>query len=77
MALASNSFIKVLIFLIFFSASAQKPKKDQDSNYVKCTKWAWFGYTENRRVICLKWEPLDCSNRLHKDICRLEGKKIK
>ncbi len=76
MALASNNFIKIIIFLLcltILNASANKIGKDQNFDRVKCTKWTWSGYMENKRVICLKWEPVDCSNRLHINICNLEG----
>jgi hypothetical protein len=44
-----------------------------NSEYV-CVKWKWTGDVYNRKVHCVEWKKKDCSNRLHKEICKLEGK---
>lgn len=43
--------------------------KDSDVRY-KCVKWQYRDYI-SFQVQCLKWEKIDCLNRLHKGICRL------
>lgn len=37
----------------------------------ECIRWMWVGNWDNRKVVCLEWREKDCSNRLHKTICRL------
>jgi hypothetical protein len=39
----------------------------------KCVRWTWD--TQNvftSKVVCLEWKKKDCSNRLHKEICKAE-----
>jgi hypothetical protein len=72
MALATNSFIKLIVFiicLIILSASAEKTKKDET---LKCVRWGWTGDVYDRKVYCLEWVKKDCSQRLHKEICKQE-----
>ena len=72
MALAANSFIKIIvaiICLIILSASAEKTKKDET---LKCVRWGWTGDVYERKVYCLEWVKKDCSQRLHKEICKQE-----
>jgi hypothetical protein len=40
-----------------------------------CVRWKWTGDVFERKVYCVQWEKKNCSNRLHKEICKLEGKK--
>jgi hypothetical protein len=72
MALAANRFIKLIVFiicLIILNASAEKTKKDE---LVKCVRWGWTGDVFERKVYCIEWIKKDCSNRLHKEICKRE-----
>ena len=72
MALVANRSIKLIVFiicLIILSASAEKTKKDETS---KCVRWGWSGDVYERKVYCIEWVKKDCSNRLHKEICKQE-----
>ena len=72
MALATNRYIKLIVFiicLIILSAGAEKTKKDET---LKCVRWRWTGDVYERKVYCIEWVKKDCSNRLHKEICKLE-----
>lgn len=75
MALATLNFIKILILsscFIILTASAEKSKKSSEEEAkFKCVHWAWMGDVFDRKVYCLKWQKIDCSNRLHKNICKL------
>jgi hypothetical protein len=71
-ALAANRSIKLIVFiicLIILSASAEKTKKDETS---KCVRWGWTGDVYERKVYCIEWAKKDCSQRLHKEICKQE-----
>jgi hypothetical protein len=41
--------------------------QNEDSLF-KCVKWTYN--------VCLEWKPLDCSKRLHVEICKAEGTKL-
>lgn len=72
MALASNSFIKIIVLilcLIILNASAERTNKDET---LKCVRWKWTGDVFERKVYCIEWVKKDCSNRLHKEICKRE-----
>ncbi len=56
--------------VLLFELNYSKPKYE-------CVRWSWVGDVYDRRVVCLEQKKKDCSNRLHKNICRLENKKIK
>ena len=62
----------VLMFGIFLIAVA----KDNKEEVLVCVKWKWEGDVFERKVYCVQWQKKDCSNRLHKEICKLEGVKI-
>ena len=38
----------------------------------ECVKWTWSGDVYSRKVTCLEWRKKDCSNRLHKELCKRE-----
>jgi hypothetical protein len=61
----------ILTLLITLTASS-KEKSDESTVWV-CGRWAWTGDVFNRKVYCLEWAKRDCSNRLHKDICKSGG----
>lgn len=72
MALAANRSIKLIVFitcLIILSAGAEKTKKEET---LKCVRWRWTGDVFERKVYCIEWVKKDCSNRLHKEICKRE-----
>ena len=72
MALVANRSIKLIVFitcLIILSAGAEKTKKDET---LKCVRWGWTGDVYERKVYCIEWVKKDCSNRLHKEICKRE-----
>lgn len=52
-----------------FLAASEKNKIDEPS---KCVRWKWTGDVFERKVYCIEWIKKDCSNRLHKEICKLE-----
>ena len=54
---------------MMLSVSAEKTKKDET---LKCVRWRWTGDVYERKVYCIEWVKKDCSNRLHKEICKLE-----
>jgi hypothetical protein len=39
---------------------------------LKCIRWRWTGDVFERKVYCIEWVKKDCSNRLHKEICKRE-----
>jgi len=41
-----------------------------DTAHYRCVKWRYKDYV-NFSVECLKWEKIDCSKRMHKNICKL------
>jgi hypothetical protein len=40
-----------------------------------CTRWGWVYVNGAQKVNCFEWQIKDCSNRLHKQICKLEGRR--
>ena len=77
MALATNNFIKCIVFLLLFEtiANAKNPKDKlkPDEAWV-CTAWKGSADpSQNSPSVCIKWTKKDCSQRLHKDICKRHG----
>ena len=76
MALATNRPIKLIVFiicLIILSASAEIKESPKKPDEVKaCARWMWTGDVFDRKVYCVQWVIKDCSNRLHKEICKRE-----
>lgn len=64
-------WLLILLLTITLSASGQNNQPKQDDG-VRCVKWRGAGDGFNQKVTCLLWVKKDCSQRLHKDICRLE-----
>ena len=64
-------WLVVLLLTITLSAAGQNsnPKPDEGK---RCVRWGWTGDVFERRVYCLVWVKKDCSQRLHKEICKLE-----
>jgi hypothetical protein len=41
-----------------------------------CTRWGWvYVDVHIQQVKCFEWQIKDCSKRLHKQLCKLEGRK--
>lgn len=38
-----------------------------------CVRWQWANIAQEQKVNCVAWAKKDCSNRLHKELCRLGG----
>jgi hypothetical protein len=60
----------VLLLTVTLSAAGQNEKLKPDEVRA-CARWMWTGDVFNRTVYCVQWVIKDCSNRLHKDICKL------
>ena len=75
MALASYrlvKFLSIILCLIILTASAEIKESPKKSDEVKaCARWMWTGDVFDRKVYCVQWVIKDCSNRLHKEICKL------
>lgn len=54
-------------FILYMFMSTKTPEPP----VYECVRWGWVGDFYNRKVVCLEWRKKDCSNRLHKEICRL------
>ena len=68
-----NVVFVVVVCLSMLNSDAQT-KKATDPAWT-CTRWTWSGDVYDRQVVCVEWQKKDCSNRLHKEICKLEGRK--
>ena len=77
MALATYRLVKLLsiiLCLIILTASAEIKESPKKVDEVKtCTKWKWSGDVFNRTIYCVEWTIKDCSQRLHREICKLGG----
>lgn len=51
---------------------SQALSKQKEPPVYECIRWTWFGDVYNRKVVCLEWKEKDCSNRLYKNICKVE-----
>ena len=64
----------VLVLLSTVIVASKEPvngvKKDQ---VVVCVRWQWVNTAQEQKVNCVEWTKRDCSNRLHKELCRLGG----
>lgn len=58
---------------LVFVSTAKDVKKDE---VLVCVRWAWTGNVFERKVYCLEWAKKDCTNRMYKSICRMEGEKL-
>lgn len=67
------SYLKWLVgLLLIITLSAASQNKDKPDAGKKCVSWGWIGDVFERKVYCLKWVNKDCSQRLHKEICKQE-----
>ena len=74
--------IKTVVFIVvvclgMLNSDAQiKKDTEKATDYTwTCSRWTWTGDVYDRQVMCVAWQKKDCSNRLHKEICKLEGRK--
>jgi hypothetical protein len=61
--------MRYILLLLLVLVPAEASRKDET---LKCIRWGWTGDVFERRVYCIEWVKKDCSNRLHKEICKLE-----
>lgn len=61
----------VIPLLTMVVASEENPNK-KDESWI-CVRWQWASTAANGKVNCLEWAKQDCSNKLHKDICKHGG----
>ena len=66
----SGILISALSVAVLTASSNQNLNKDQ---IWVCVKWQWVNSALEGKVQCVEWAKKDCSNRLHKDICKLGG----
>ena len=59
--------IHLLISNVILSTSWAKEKEPP---VYECVRWRYEDFV-NFRVICLEWREKDCSNRLHKNLCKV------
>jgi len=64
-----RTYILSILCLIILTASAEKKEESVDV----CIKWRWMGDVYDRKVQCIEWAKKDCSQRLHKEICKAGG----
>ena len=59
----------LLLLLIVVSSEGNSDKTKKDEALI-CIRWQWASTAAAGKVNCLEWAKQDCSNRLHKDICK-------
>jgi hypothetical protein len=64
-------WLVALLLTITLSAAGQN-NKSKTNDSMRCVRWGWTGDVFERKVYCLVWVKKDCSQRLHKEICKLE-----
>ena len=71
------SIVKWLVVLVplltMVVASEEKPNTLKKDQAWVCVRWQWAGTATDGKVNCLEWAKQDCSNKLHKDICKHGG----
>ena len=63
----------VVVPLSIRSSTAGQNEKLKPNEARVCARWMWTGDVFERKVYCVEWVIKDCSNRLHKEICKLGG----
>ena len=58
--------------IIFLACIPTTQAKKEDEVRV-CVRWVWYKDAYDRRVYCVEWATRDCSNRLHKELCKIGG----
>lgn len=69
----TSSIVFVILSLWVSDCYAEKNLKNEE--ILVCVKWKWVEINGVKQVACLSWQVRDCSKRLYKEICKLEGKK--
>jgi hypothetical protein len=64
-------WLVVLLLTVILPAAGQN-NKDKPDDGKRCVRWGWSGDVYERKVYCLEWVKKDCSQRLHKEICKQE-----
>ena len=70
--------MKILILLLMTlvvvvpSSTVGQNEKLKPNEVKVCARWMWTGDVFDRKVYCVEWVKKDCSNRLHKEICKQE-----
>ena len=64
--------LAILVCLTVPSAQITNAKDSGNATTNECVKWTWSGDVYSRKVTCMEWRKKDCSNRLHKEICKRE-----
>jgi hypothetical protein len=65
-------FILFLLLTIVASGEGNSNKTKKDEATI-CVRWQWATTAAEGKVNCIEWAKQDCSNRLHKDICKKGG----
>ena len=65
------TFVKWTIILLLSATAAVSSEEKRRDEVKYCVRWTWTGDVYDRQVRCVEWAVRDCSNRLHKEICRL------
>jgi len=61
----------VVVPLSITSSTAEQNEKLKPDEVRACARWMWTGDVFDRKVYYVQWVVKDCSNRLHKEICKL------
>ena len=64
--------LAILVCLVVPSAQNTHARDSGNAITNECVRWTWSGDVYSRKVTCLEWRKKDCSNRLHKEICKRE-----
>lgn len=65
------SLMLVVVPLFVTSSTAEQNEKLKPDEVRACARWMWTGDVFARKVYCVEWVVKDCTNRLHKEICKL------
>ena len=64
--------LAILVCLVVPSAQTTHARDSGNTITNECVRWTWSGDVYSRKVTYLEWRKKDCSNRLHKEICKRE-----
>ncbi len=57
-------------------AQTKKDAKESKEYTWACVRWQWSSQDSfNKQAVCIEWQKKNCSKRLHKEICKAEGRK--
>lgn len=72
-----TTIVGLICFVIFLVTSSADQYPIPDKSTLKkdevwvCDQWKWVGAPIEGKVVCINWVKKDCSDRLHKQICKL------